>query len=278
MKVFLSALSLFEPGLQFIKVVNRWCGLFFIVPSVVFAAYVPAYTILNDAQEIEVQANGGYTLVREHSIRIDTPQGIDQFGQAKLAYDGKRDQLDIVEAYTIKSNGEKVHVGADRIKRISANTDDVAPYFTDQMLAVLIFPQVDVGSVLYYKARLHQKEPVIKGRFADITPFTPHRRYDRATIKLNHPADFPIQAYSRDVEGSNHVLPDGRVQYIYQYTQAKAEPVEPSQVEYEDFSPVIQFSNYSGYPDLAKITQDLFQPKTQVTPNIQKLAHYCPVV
>lgn len=263
----------FGPGIKFIKVGYRWYGLLLIAPSVAFAAYVPAYTILNDAQEIEVQANGGYTLVREHSIRIDTPQGIDQYGQAKIAYDGKRDRLDIVEAYTIKPNGEKVMVSLDKIKRQSQAADDIAPYFTDAMVAVIIFPQVEVGSQLYYKSVLVESEPRIKGHFADMTPFMPNRRYEYARISLTHPSEIEIQAYARGVEGSKSILPDGRTQYRYSYRQDTAYPLEPNQVDYEDFSPVLQFSNYKGYAELAKITQDYFQPKTQVTPMVQALAN-----
>ena len=268
-----AAWDLFALHLQFMKVVPRLGVLLLIGPGMAFAAYVPSYTILNDAQEIEVQANGGYTLVREHSIRIDTPQGIDQYGQAKLAYDGKRDQLDIVEAYTIKPNGEKVMVSLDKIKRQSQAADDVAPYFTDAMVAVIIFPQVEVGSQLYYKSVLVENEPKIKGHFADMTPFMPNRRYENARISLTHPSEIEIQAYARGVEGSKTALPDGRTQYRYSYRQDTAYPLEPNQVDYEDFSPVLQFSNYKGYAELAKITQDYFQPKTQVTPIVQELAN-----
>ena len=243
-----------------------------LVPSIAWAAYVPAYSILNDVQDFEVQSNGGYTQIRERNIRIETPQGIDQYGQAKLYYDGKRNQLDILEAYTLRPSGVKVPVSPDRIKRQTANTDDVAPYFTDQMVAVIIFPQVEVGSQLYYKAKLIENEPVIKERFGSLISFTPHRRYENALIRLTHPSDMPIQTYSREVKGSKSVLPDGRTQHVYQYQQDAAVPLEPGQVDYEDFAPVVQFSNYQGYADLAKVTYGLFEPKTKVTPNVQKLA------
>lgn len=272
MKVFLSALSLFEPGLQFIKVVNRWCGLFFIVPSVAFAAYVPAYTILNDAKEIEVQSNGSYVRTVERSIRIEMPQGIDQYGQAKLYYDAKRNKLEILDAYTVRPSGERLTVTPDRIKRLNASTEDVAPYFSDQMMAVIIFPQVEVGSQLYYKVVLEDFDPVVKNRFGAKVAYTPHRKYETASIRVTHPADMAMNVYSRGVVGNKVVLADGRTQYHYQYQQSEAFPFEPGQIEFEDFSPVVQFSNYADYADLAKVTQSLFQPKAQVTPKIQRLA------
>ena len=257
---------------KFTKAVPRLSVLLLVGPGMAFAAYVPAYTILNETQDFEIHVNGGYTLVHERSIRIDTPQGVDHYGQAKLPYDGKRSKLDIVEAYTLKPNGEKVMVSPDKIKRQSDAVDDVAPYFTDGMEAVIIFPQVDVGSELYFKSVLVKDEPTIKGHFSDITPFTPQRRYDNATIRLTHPAELEIQAYARDVEGSKSILPDGRIQYHYSYKQDKAYPLEPNQVDYEDFAPVVQFSNYKSYVELAKVTQELFQPKTQITPVVQALA------
>lgn len=251
----------------------RFFALLLLLPSFAWAAYVPAFTILNESQDFEVLANGGYTLVHERSIRIDTPQGVDRYGQAKLSYDSKRDTLEILEAYTIKPNGEKVTVSPEKIKRQSEAADDVAPYFTDAMVAVIIFPQVEVGSQLYYKSVLVENEPKIKGHFADITPFMPNRRYEHARISLTHPAEIEIQAYARGVEGGKSVLPDGRLKYSYSYRQDKAYPPEPNQVDYEDFAPIVQFSNYKGYAELAKITQDYFQPKTQVTPAVQALAN-----
>lgn len=242
------------------------------VTNGVLAGYVAPYSILDDVQDFVVQSNGGYNQIRERNIRIETPQGIDQYGQARLYFDGKRDRLEILEAYTLRPNGVKVPVSPDRIKRQSANTEDVAPYFTDQMVALIIFPQVEVGSQLYYKAKLVQSDPVIKERFGSLIAFTPHRRYENALIRLTHPSDMPIQTYSREVEGSKSTLPDGRVQHVYQYQQDSAVPLEPGQIEYEDFAPVVQFSNYQGYADLARITQGLFEPKTKVTPNVQKLA------
>lgn len=250
----------------------RFITFLLLMPSAGWAAYVPAYTILNDSQDFEVLPNSGFVQTRERAIRIDTPQGIDHYGQAKIYYDGKRDQLEIVEAYTIRPNGEKVPVGKDRIKRTGANAEDVAPYFTDQKVAVIIFPQVEVGSQLYYKARLEESDPVIKGRFGSLTTYTPHRRYERAEVRVVHPASTNIQAYSRGVDGTKTILADGRIEHVYRYQQDSAVPLEPGQVEYEDFAQAVQFSNYESYADLARTTQSLFEPKTVVTPGVQKLA------
>lgn len=255
-----------------IKKMKPFMSLLLMAPSMVFAAYVPPYTILTDSKDFEVHPNGRYTQTSERKIRIETAQGIDRYGQAKLFYDGKRDKLEVVEAYTIKPDGQKITVSSDRIKLISANTEDVDPYFTDQMTAVIIFPQVEVGSQLYFKATLTVNEPIILGRFSTKTAYTPHRRYENAKIKLTHPADMSLQVHARDVEGIRSVLADGRIQHVYLFQQDFALPPEPGQVEYEDFAPTVLFSNYKDYTDLAQATHSLFQPKTRVTPDIQMLA------
>lgn len=242
------------------------------LPSLAWAAFVPPYTIVNYYYDFDIRADGSYTRTMERATRIDTPQGIDQYGQAKIYYDSKRNKLELIDAYTLRPNGDKVLVSPERIKRISAHTNEVAPYFSDEMMLVIIFPQVEVGSQLFYKAVLEEHDPIIKGRFGVSIPFTPHRPYNNARIKLSHPADMAIQAYARDVDGTKVVLPDGRVQYQYQYKQDTAYPLEPGQVGYEDFAPLVQFSNYQNYTDLAQVTYALYAPKTKVTANIQRLA------
>lgn len=242
------------------------------IPSIANAAFTPPYSIMSFIYDYDVQKDGSYSRVTEKNIRIDTPQGIDQYGQAKIYYDGKRDKLEILDAYTIRPTGEKVTVTPDRIKRINAETEDEAPYFSDQMTAVIIFPQVEVGSQLYYKAVLTEEHPIVSGRFGTMITFTPHRRYDDAIVRLTHPSDMPLQAYARGIEGNRTILSDGRIQYEYHYKQGYAYPLETDQVTYEDFSSVVQFSNYQSYADLAKVTNDLFQPKTKVTERTQKLA------
>ena len=136
-----------------------------LLPSLVLAAFTPPVTILMDYRDIELQANAGFTKTTEWMVRIDTQQGVDQYGQAKLQFDGKRATQTIVEAYTIRPNGEKVAVSPDRIKVRNEAADELAPYFSDDMETVIIFPQVEVGSKIYYKAVTKQSEPTIKGHY-----------------------------------------------------------------------------------------------------------------
>lgn len=253
----------------------KFSGVYLIgsVLSVAQAAYVPAYTVVMDHQDFDVRSNGSFIHTREILKQIDTPQGIDQFGQAKIYYDAKRSKLDVVDAYTIRANGERVPVTPDRIRRVTASTDDVSPYFTDQMTAIVIFPHVEVGSQLYYKSVLQETEPAIKGRFSDLSAFGPHQSYQSASVTLTHNPDMQILAHARGVNGGKSELPDGRIQYRYEFKAAAAYPYEPSEVDYADFSPVVEFTNYRDYAELAQVTHKLFEEKTLVSPNVKTLAN-----
>ena len=242
-------------------------------PGMALAAFIPPITILLDHRDIELKPNAGFTRTTEWMVRIDTQQGVELNGQAKLYFDGKRAKQTIVEAYTIKPDGEKIPVAADRIKVRSSDTDELAPYFSDQMNTVIIYPQVEVGSKLYYKAVTVQNEPVIKGQYSASMYFTPHRRYENTRIRLTHPPELPVLASARDVQGTRNVLPDGRIQYVYRFKQSNAYPPEPNRVELSDFAPGVQFSTFKDYSDLAATFQSLFQPKTLVTPTVQRLAN-----
>lgn len=252
--------------------IKRLLLLLLLLPTLAVAAFTPPVTILKDYRDIELQSNAGFTKTVEWMVRIDTQQGVDQYGQAKLYFDGKRATQTIVEAYTIRPNGEKVPVSPDRIKIRNDDADDLAPYFSDSMVTVIIFPQVEVGSKIYYKAVTKQNEPIIKGNFSTNIFFTPHRRYDDSRIRLTHPAEFAVYTNSRNIQGTRTVLPDGRISYDYKFTQDMAYPPEPSRVELIDFAPGVQFSTYADYVALAKTFHNLMQPKTKVTPQIQQLA------
>ena len=145
---------------------KRLLLLFLASPVAAWAAFVPPFTIIQDTRDIELAANAGVTKTDEKMVRIDTPQGIEQSGQVKLYFNGKRATQKIVEAYTLKPNGDKVLVSEDRIKVRNVEADDLAPYFSDQMMTVIIFPQVEIGSKVYYKAITEQKEPILKGHFS----------------------------------------------------------------------------------------------------------------
>lgn len=241
-------------------------------PTMAWAAFVPPFTILFDSRDIEVTANAGFTRIDEKMVQIDTAQGIDLSGQVKLYYNGKRATQKVLEAYTIKPNGDKVQVSPDRIKVRNSEADDLAPYFSDQMMTIIIFPQVEIGSKVYYKAITEQKEPILKGQYSNYVYFTPHRRYDNTRIRVTHPPELPLQVNPRDITGTRSTLPDGRIEYVYEFKQDTAYPPEPNRVELTDFAPGVQFSTFSSYAELAKTFQSLIQPKTQVTPPVQKLA------
>lgn len=243
-----------------------------LVPTLALAAFTPATTVLLDHRDIELKANAGFVRTSEWMIRIDTQQGVDQNGQATLHFDGKRAKQTVIDAYTIKPNGEKVAVSPDRIKIRNEASDELSPYFSDQMTTIIIFPQVEVGSKLYYKVVTQQDEPTIKGNYSVGYYFSPHYRYKDTRIRLTHPPELPIYTDSRNVPGEKTTLTDGRIRYEYRFTQDKAYPPEPNRVELEDFAPGVQFSTYPSYAAFASTFQNLMQPKTRVTPQVQALA------
>lgn len=251
---------------------KRFFLLLALAPGLALAAFVPPATILLDHRDIELKANGGFTRTNEWMLRIDTPQGIEQSGQAKLYFNGKRAKQSVIEAYTIKPNGEKIAVSKDRIKVRNAESDELAPYFSDQMMTIIIFPKVEVGSQLYYKVKTDQGEPILKGHYNTAMYFSPHWRYENTRIRLTHPPELALQENAREIIGTKSTLPDGRIEYIYEFKQDKAYPPEPNRVELSDFAPGVQFSTFKDYAELARTFQDLFQPKTKVTPAVQNLA------
>lgn len=255
-----------------LKMLKRLLLSLSLIPKLAMAGFTPPATILLDYRDIELKENAGFTKTTEWMTSIDTPQGVEQNGQARLYFDSKRAKQTIVAAHTEKPDGTIIPVSADRIKVLSVDTEELSPYFSDLMMTVIIYPQVEVGSKLYYKAITEQSEPVIQNKYSSHIYFTPHRKYIDTRIRFTHPQNINLLAYSHGMEGTRNILPDGRVEYSYTFKQEKAYPPEPGRVQLSDFAPGLQFSNYASYQDLGSTFQKLIQPKTEVTAGIQDLA------
>ena len=257
-------------------IVGKTIGLFSVACFAVgwaHAQYVPSQTVVRNVDTIHVQADGQTYKTIESMIRIDTPQGVREDGERKLSFNEKQETLEIVEAYTLQPNGTRVDVAPDKIRKQDGENLDA---YSDSKTMVMIFPQVKVGSQLYYKAKSHQHTPDFPGHFYWSEFFTPHYRYDHAEFVLTHEADVKLAVDAVGLVGGRVApLPEdapGVVRYRYVFQQKQALPMESGQVDITDFAPHLAFSTFASYADFAHAYQVRAKPMAAVTPAIAALA------
>jgi transglutaminase-like putative cysteine protease len=237
------------------------------------AAHAAPVTVLRDDMTYDVNADSTYVLNAETSLRIDEQQAIAQRGQMPIEYSASQQKLEILEAYTTTRDGTRVDVAPDKIADQQAPASTGAPMFSDAKMKVVVFPQVEVGSVLTVRYRLTQLTPALTGVFTGGTTFSRLADYKSGSFVVRAPVGMHLKFSSRDVtESVVKGNANGIREWRYTYGESAAVTTEPASVSPVDFSPYVAVSNLKDYPALAAAYMKGAEPAAKVTPAVQKLA------
>lgn len=234
--------------------------------------YTPSVTAIKTITQIRVKADATYTMDIAHTWRIDTEKGVTSFGEQSIAYSADKETIDILEATITQPDGTVIRVGADAIHDQSEAVSDGAASFSDTRYKVIVYPQVQVGSLLHYKLRIRRHTPIIPGHFTFYDFYSPHFRYANEQISLTVSNKLPLKVAHQG--GQLTTLPEqnGYRRYQFSYQQAHARPSETMEVDIEDHAPYFMASSFADYIAMGQAYQQRAKPMAAVTPAIQRMA------
>ena len=93
----------------------------------------------------------------EFVLRIETPQGISDEGAQRISYRSSIDEVESIEASTIKPDGTEIKVPESAIRTQDEDSDGGATEFSDTKYKVIVFPAVEVGSRVRYKVIINHR-------------------------------------------------------------------------------------------------------------------------
>ena len=222
---------------------------------------------------IKVNADGSNVETKEITYLARTQIAVESISQEDISYNSSTQRVKVIEAYTITPEGKRIPVAKNAIRTVEDDNSAGAAMFSDTKHRIIIFPNVKVGSRVYYKVRITTHAPLFQ-RFATGYRFSPNHEYGHFELNLIHPAKMFIQAESGGVQGGR--IEDGpnkevRYQYTYQ-NKNKIHPTPPQSVSYHDFAPFIHLSSYQSHIEFARIYEERTKAMAAVTPAVQKLA------
>ena len=222
---------------------------------------------------VKVNADGSDSEIKEVTYLARTQIAVESISQADISYNSSTQMVKVLEAYTITPEGKKIPVAKNAIRTVEDDNSGGAAKFSDTKHRIIIFPNVTVGSRIYYKIRTTTHAPLFQ-RFATGFSFSPNHEYGHFELNLIHPAKMFIQAESSGVQGGRvEDGPNKEVRYRYTYqNKNKIHPTPPLSVAYEDFSPYIRLSSYQSHIEFARIYEEKTRAMATVTPAVQKLA------
>ncbi len=237
------------------------------------SAHAVTITQLKSDTVYEVHADGTYTVEESGTVRIENAQGVRSAGQLALGYSSSLQKLEVLEAYTTTKDGKRLDVGPDGMRDQEARASAGAPTFSDRKSKAIIFPQVEVGSMVSARWRRTQLKPDIPGLFSMWESIPRSIDSEAATVTLRAPANLTLHIDTRDVDGGEIADPPaGMHEWRWTFKPSKGQPPEPRQVNSRDTGPYIMVSTFESWDDLAKAYDSRAADMAKPSPAIRKLA------
>lgn len=246
--------------------------MFLSAPFNVLAEYTPPLSYIKGSESVKVNPNGSHELVGEVLLQIDTQAAVKSEGQQDISYNSKLEHVQIIDAYTLQKDGRKVKVPKDGFRDSAGSISEGAAKFSETRHKIIIYPDVTLGSRLYYKYKSVKHTPEFKGHFMFRSYFTPHYQFKDYEVILDIPNKLPIQVEAKGIDGGLIKESNGRKYYRYVFNQQTVYPMETWEVDTDDFAPYVIASSFKDHVDLGRAYEKGVAPKIQVTPEVQKLA------
>jgi len=222
--------------------------------------------------DIEIQPDGSYTTVSERILTPLTEQAVKGLGQASLSFREDVSTLDILEAYTLKQDGRRVDVAADRIKVTSPQYAARAPIFNTVKSKVVIFPDVAVGDRLVVKTRMHMHTPDFPGQFNFSTLFPRSRLYDDVRVAVKSPQSMPLKFEARGLTEVPDEKSGDTVRRVWTFANSQVIPEEQGAVDPWDREPRLLVSTYANWAAVAQAYESRAKPMAMVATSVQRMA------
>ena len=219
-----------------------------------------------------IQADGTVVEIDELTTLVKSQLVVDAESQADLPYNSTFSNLEILEAYTITPQGEKILVAANAIRTVEDDNSSGAAMFSDQKHKIIIFPKVTPGSRTYFKAKLTTFKPLLPGYFYTRLTLSPNAEVKHYEYNLSYPESLKLYFDIQGVKQTRDENKDGFEHVRYTYSNLKAKPKEQHQVANSDFAPYIHISSMPNQAAFAKVYEERIASKSLVTPEVQKLA------
>jgi hypothetical protein len=168
-----------------------------------------------------------YLIDREETVeyRIGTQAAAEELAQQRVPVNEHFNELQIVEAVTLKADGRRLPVHVDKIMTKASGDDGEALFEADETIRIIIFPDVAPGDRIRYVVRYRAKKPWLPGGFEIGVMTAPSHRYSALVISLDAPAAMKLH---RAAKGFEHKEKRGAKRVIHQWTLAPL-PYRPSE-------------------------------------------------
>jgi len=214
---------------------------------------------------VTVNSTTRLKILRESAIRA--------LGQQTVPYVESLNPLEVVEAYTEKSDGRKLFVDPANILTRDAATGLNAVYQRDAKVKTIIFPDIEVGDTLVYALKVNRVDKRFPGHLffqAALPRSVPYGTYH---LTVDEPKSLALRAATNG-EGFSHTVTDmGEDQrHEFNFRPDGWRLDEPGAVSFWDRDPRIVFTTFKDLSELGASYWSSMKDRDVIDPEIQTLA------
>jgi hypothetical protein len=179
----------------------------------------------------DVNADGTYTETGEVAMTVLNQQGVVRSKNIPVGMRnsglGKKREVGILSAYTLKRNGEHVQAmqssPADAAGSGASNPAQMPDYIGTQ-LKFITFQQVEVGDTLVYSYKVIQQEPMFPPHNVVLNELFPkYMAYDDAVISLTAPAFLHLRIKTVGVDKAEDSSTSDTQKLVWKYQNRQPE-------------------------------------------------------
>jgi TonB family protein len=259
---------------------RRSFGVFICLAHVFWAVYAaaapaeqanPARTTRLLTVDIALAADGTSVTTVHAEIRANNAASAMSLGQMAVSYDSDDQDLQIVEAYTQKADGQKIPVDAGAIYDQLTPGAAQVPMFTDLRMKTIVFPQLSAQDVAVYTARITTKRAIFPGQFWYGENYPRDMAFDEVRETLTAPKSLRLFVENHDVAFDKTEQGDKTI-YHWHYSDPHPAAPEPIAVSPLKHLPHFSVTTFPDYAALGRTYASAAASASAVTPKIQSLA------
>ncbi len=257
----LLALLVLLPLLVFLPL-RAWAG----------KAYTPSGANERSHSTYRVAADGTHTREEEHAYRVRTARGVESYGTRQIGYISSQESVLSVEAWTETPDGTRIDVPPEAIRDRDEDNSDGSAEFSDTRFKVIIYPRIEVGSLVAYKAVTRVHETAYPGVFKQTFAFSPGIALAdwQATFVL--PASSTLHVEARGVTGGLEKTVEGLSYYTFRYRRNTVMPPQADAAGRIHYADYLMVSTLPDMRSLGRLARAFFEPHVEITPEIRALA------
>ena len=233
-------------------------------------AQTSGYTTTLDRHVVVLNRDGLWTDTAELQRKAHDEQAARNGGRIDLTYAASMEKLEIVEAETIKADGRRIAVAADRFIDIAPAISREVALYTDHRTRSIVFPDLEAGDTVRYVYRLT--------RFDRTWPGQSWHRYLRKAVRVGlfewiveRPKDMALFVEHHDVDYREETEGD-KVRHVFSWKNEKIVADEAGSTWIGNWGPRFVISTFRSYSDVGDYYAEVHRGAAAVTPEVAQLA------